>query len=226
MSPRARLGALAALVVGALALAVVLGLGERLADLRDAIEDLGPLGAVVFVVVYVVAVVAAVPASLLTVAAGAIFGAVLGTGLVVVAATAGACIAFLISRRFARDAAATWLEGHPGVARVERLAAERGAAAVALTRLVPVIPFSLLNYAFGLTRVPFSTYALWTAICIIPGTVLYVVGGDAVGTGLAEGMVPVALVIALAGAAAVVAALVVLARRRLRGRPPSADPPV
>ncbi len=215
-----------ALVVGALAIAVALGLGERLADLRDGIDDLGALGPLAFIALYVVAVVAAVPASLLTVAAGALFGAVLGTAIVVVAATAGACIAFLISRRFARAAAAAWLEGHPGAARVEGLAAEHGAASVALARLVPVIPFSLLNYAFGLTRVPFRTYALWTAVCIVPGTVLYVVGGDAVGTGLAEGMVPVALLIALAAAAAVVAALLVYARRRLRRRELEPRPPV
>jgi uncharacterized membrane protein YdjX (TVP38/TMEM64 family) len=224
MSPRARLAAFAALVVGALVLAVALGLGERLADLRDLIDDLGALGPLVFIAVYVVAVVAAVPASLLTVAAGALFGAVLGSAVVVVAATVGACIAFLIARRFARDAAADWLGGHPGAARVEGLVAEHGAGAVALTRLVPVIPFSLLNYAFGLTRVPFPTYALWTAICIVPGTVLYVVGGDAVGTGLAEGMVPVALVVALAAAAAALAGLVVYARRRLRRREPEPPP--
>lgn len=226
MPPRARLAALAALVLAALAVAVALGVGERLAGLRDGIEELGPLGPLAFIALYVVAVVAAVPASLLTVAAGALFGAVLGTLVVVVAATAGACIAFLLSRRFAREGAAAWLGGHPGAARVEGLAAEHGAASVALTRLVPVIPFSILNYAFGLTRVPFRTYAAWTAVCIVPGTVLYVVGGDAVGTGLAEGTVPVGLVIALAAAAAVVAALLVYARRRLRRREPAPGPPL
>lgn len=166
MPPRARLAALAALVLAALAVAVALGVGERLAGLRDGIEELGPLGPLAFIALYVVAVVAAVPASLLTVAAGALFGAVLGTLVVVVAATAGACIAFLLSRRFAREGAAAWLGGRPGAARVEGLAAEHGAASVALTRLVPVIPFSILNYAFGLTRVPFRTYAAWTAVCI------------------------------------------------------------
>jgi uncharacterized membrane protein YdjX (TVP38/TMEM64 family) len=62
-----------------------------------------------------------------------------------------------------------------------------GAIIVAITRLVPIFPFNLLNYGFGLTRVRFGTYLLWSFLCMLPGIALYVVGADALTRGLAEG---------------------------------------
>ena len=93
-----------------------------------------------------------------------------------------------------------------------------GAIIVALTRLVPLFPFNLLNYAFGLTRVPFWTYVFWTWLCIIPGTVLYVVGAGALFKGLEEGRVPWGLVLTFVGALIFLAILVRLARQRLRAK--------
>jgi uncharacterized membrane protein YdjX (TVP38/TMEM64 family) len=209
--------ALLVVLVTAIVLARMFGLGERLGDLRDWIRGLGAWGPVVFVPLYAVAVVAALPGSALTVAAGALFGSVLGVVVVINAATLGASLAFLISRYFARDAIARWLASNEKFRRLDQLTEEHGAIIVALTRLVPIFPFNLLNYGFGLTRVPFWTYVFWSWLCMLPGTILYVVGADALTQGLARGEVPWALIGALVAVGVVLTLLVRYARQRLQG---------
>jgi uncharacterized membrane protein YdjX (TVP38/TMEM64 family) len=205
-------------VVAVLVLAKVLGLGSRLGELRSWILSLGPLGPAVFVVFYAVAVVAAIPGSVLTVAAGAMFGSALGVVVVSIASTLGAAGAFMVSRWFARESVTRWLEGNDKFRKLDDLTRKHGAIIVAITRLVPLFPFNLLNYGFGLTRVPFRTYVLWSWLCMLPGTVLYVVGADAVTKGLAEGRVPWVLVIVLGVAAVILTLLVRQARCVLTAR--------
>jgi uncharacterized membrane protein YdjX (TVP38/TMEM64 family) len=65
-----------------------------------------------------------------------------------------------------------------------------GAIIVAITRLVPLFPFNLLNYGFGLTRIPFLTYAFWSWLCMLPGTIVYLVGTDAIVRAATTGEVP------------------------------------
>lgn len=209
--------ALLVVIVVVILLAKVFGLGERLGDLREWIVGLGPWGPSAFAVIYVAAVVAALPGSVLTIVAGGLFGSLLGFILVSAAATVGASLAFLISRYFARDAVARWLSRNEKFRRLDELTEEHGAIIVALTRLVPIFPFNLLNYGFGLTRVRFWTYVFWSWLCMLPGTVLYVVGADALIKGIAQGKVPWALIGVMAVAGVVLAMLVRHARRRLRG---------
>ncbi len=196
--------------------AKVFGLGTRLDDLRTWILELGAWGPVVFVAMYAVAVVAAVPASVLTIAAGAMFGSVLGVASVSVASTLGAALAFAVARWFARDSVARWLGKNERFSALDRMTAENGAIVVAITRLVPIFPFTLLNYGFGLTGVRFRTYILWSWLCMLPGTVLYVVGADAVTKGLAEGRVPWVLVGIVVAVAFGLALIVQRARRSLK----------
>ncbi len=203
-------------LVALLAAAHGLGLGDRLGEVRSWIVGLGAWGPAVFIALYAVAVVAAVPGSVLTIAAGAMFGSVVGTGVVSVASTLGAALAFAVARWFARDSVARWLSGNDKFLKLDRMTSEHGAIVVAITRLVPLFPFTLLNYGFGLTRVPFRTYVLWSWICMLPGTILYVVGADAVTRGLAEGRVPWPLVAVIASVAAVLYFLVRHARQRLQ----------
>lgn len=203
---------LTAIAVMAVA-APALGLGQRLLELRSWIQGLGSLGPFVFALLYAVAAVAAVPASLLTVAAGAMFGSVVGVATVIAGATLGAAAAFAIARWVARDAVAAWLGRNPRFARLDALTERHGAIVVAITRLVPVFPFVLLNYGFGLTRVPFGTYVLWSFVCMLPGTALYVIGSDAVTRGFSEGRVPWGLLGVLG---VVLVALFFLVRRARR----------
>lgn len=198
--------------------APVLGVGDRLGELRAWIVGLGAAGPIVFVFVYAVAATLAIPASLLTVAAGAMFGSALGVATVIVGATLGAAASFAIARWFARDAVARWLCDNEKFCRLDELTARHGAVMVALTRLVPIFPFNLLNYGFGLTQVKFRTYLLWSFLCMLPGTVLYVVGADVVTRGLAEGRVPWALVGVFAVAVLALVVLLGRARRALAAR--------
>jgi len=194
----------------------VLGLGERLQDLRQWINSLGAWGPLVFVFLYAVAVVSALPGSALTVASGALFGSILGVVVVSAGSTLGASLCFLIARYAARDAVSGWLQKNDKFRRLDQMTRERGAMIVALTRLVPLFPFNLLNYGFGVTAVPFRTYVFWSWLCMLPGTAVYVIGGDAFAKGLGKGGVPWGLVFAIGLAALLLAALVRVAGRKLK----------
>jgi uncharacterized membrane protein YdjX (TVP38/TMEM64 family) len=211
------------LVITFLVLARYLGLGARLGALRIWIKDLGPLGPLIFILLYIGAVVGALPAAPISVAAAALFGSVWGVVFVIIGATIGAALAFLISRYLAREAVVKWLGRNEKFRRLDDLTEKQGAIIVALTRLVPIFPFNLLNYGFGLTRVPFWTYVFWTWLCIIPGTILYVVGADTLLQGAARGRVPWVLVGAFVAAFIVLALLVRFARRRLREKEAQAE---
>jgi uncharacterized membrane protein YdjX (TVP38/TMEM64 family) len=199
-------------------LARLLDVSQDLGALREWIDSLGPWGLVAFVVLYVLAVVVALPGSALTVVAGALFGSGLGIAVVSVAATVGASLSFLVSRYIAREAIASWLSGKETFRRLDRMTEDHGAVIVALTRLVPIFPFNLLNYGFGLTRVRFWTYVFWSWLCMLPGTVLYVVGADALTEAISQGHVPWPLLSALAVTTIVLAVLVRFARVRLQSK--------
>lgn len=224
---RRRAGWKAALFfVALLALAVAapaLGLGARLIELRGWIEGLGALGPVVFALLYAVATVAAVPASLLTLAAGAMFGSAVGIATVAVGATAGAAAAFAIARWLARDTVAGWLAKSEKFAKLDAMTERHGAIIVAITRLVPIFPFNLLNYGFGLTRVRFGTYLLWSFLCMLPGIALYVIGADALTRGFAEGRIPWQLLGALLAVVGLLLLVVSRARRLLSARESAVD---
>lgn len=155
------------------------------------VDGLGAWGPAVFIAGYVAAVVAFAPGSLLTLAGGAVFGLVRGVVYVFIAATIGAAAAFLVSRYFARGAIERRIAGNPRFAAIDRAIASQGRKIVFLLRLSPAFPFTLLNYALGLTRVSFADYLL-ASVGMIPGTILYVYYGKLAGD-----------VAALAGGAAV-----------------------
>src|SRR6266536_2073657 len=149
----------------------------------DWIGKLGPWGPVIFVGLYVVAQVLFVPGSVLTLGAGAVFGVGLGSVCVSISATLGATAAFLVELYLARDAIARKIEKNEKFAAIDRAVAGEGWKVVFLTRLSPVFPFTVLNYAFGLTRVRLGQYVLASWIGMMPGTVMYVYLGSLVNVG-------------------------------------------
>ena len=207
--------ALLVVVIAVLVLSYVLGIGEKLAALRGWIEALGALGPVVFILIYVGAVVAALPGSAITIIAGAIFGSVLGVVVVSIASTLGASLAFLIGRYFARDATAKWLSKREKFKKLDDLTERHGAIMVALVRIVPIFPFNFVNYGFGLTKVRFWTYVFWSWLCMLPGTVLYVVGTDAISQAIIQKRVPWPLIGIVIGVGILLVVLVKFARKRL-----------
>jgi len=192
------------------------GLGQKVDQLRDWIQSLGPLGPFAFALIYAIAVVAAVPGSALTILAGALFGSWIGILVVSCGATLGATLAFLIARYFARRSVSHWLGRSPRFRQLDEMTEKYGATIVALTRLVPLFPFNLLNYGFGLTRVRLSTYVFWSWLCMLPATIVFVVGADAIARAVSAGEIPWIPVIITAVAALALAILIRFARRRLR----------
>ena len=159
---------------------------DLLKSALDWIGKLGPWGPVIFAGLYVVAAVLFVPGSVLTLGAGAVFGVALGSVCVSISATLGATAAFLVGRYLARDAIARKIEKHEKFTTIDRAVADEGWKIVLLTRLSPVFPFTLLNYAFGLTRVKLSHYVLASWLGMIPATVMYVYLGSLVNVGAAH----------------------------------------
>ena len=184
------------IAAGVAVVALLLLLGRRLGAALPAfagwVEGLGFWGPLAFMAGYALAVVAFVPGSLLTLTAGAIFGIVRGTIYVAIAATLGELLAFLIARHLARGAVERRLSGNARFAALDRAIAADGRRIVFLLRLSPVFPFSLLNYALGLTQVRLVDY-LVAGIGILPGTLLYVYYGKLAGdvATLAAGAPPV-----------------------------------
>jgi uncharacterized membrane protein YdjX (TVP38/TMEM64 family) len=172
---------------------VLLGrqLSAQLPRLTAAVDAQGVWGPLAFIAAYAVACVAFVPASILTLAAGALFGVVKGTLFVLVGATLGAMGAFLIARYVARDWVAERVQRDERFAAIDRAIAEQGRRVVFLLRLSPVIPFNVLNYALGLTQVRAMDF-LVASVGMIPGTLLYVYTGKlaSVVVGASSGAAP------------------------------------
>ncbi len=178
------------------------------------LQGIGFWAPVVFVLLWVLWALLFLPGAVLGLAGGALFGPVWGAVWTLTGATLGASLAFLAARFVASD----WVAARAG-GRLKLLldgVEAEGWRFVALTRLVPLFPFNLLNYALGLTRIPFPVYVLTTLVCMAPGTVAFSylghVGREAATGG--EGLLRKATL-----ALGLLAAVVFLPRlvRRLRG---------
>jgi uncharacterized membrane protein YdjX (TVP38/TMEM64 family) len=215
MKGRVRLLSVLLLVAG-IVLALSLGEGLDVRTLERWVASAGLAGPLVFIALYTAATLLFLPGSLLTLAGGALFGPLWGTLINLTGATLGAALAFLVARYLAAD----WVQGRAGglLKRLIQGVEAEGWRFVAFARLVPLFPFNLLNYALGLTRLPFGQYLLATAVCMLPGALAYTwlgyAGREAIAGG--EGLIRKGLI-----ALALLAALLFLPRliARLR-RPP------
>ena len=161
----------------ALVLAAGLLLGYANREMLDAgalsrwLAAAGAWAPLAFMLFYAVATVLFLPGAVLTLAAGALFGAVPGALYSLSGATAGATLAFVIARYLAAD----WVARKAG-GRLKQLSAgveAEGWRFVAFVRLVPLFPFNLVNYALGLTRIPLTAYAAASFVCMFPGALAY-----------------------------------------------------
>jgi uncharacterized membrane protein YdjX (TVP38/TMEM64 family) len=141
------------------------------AELEQELRRFGPWSPILFVLVYSLATALFVPGSILTVVGGALFGPFWGTLWNLSGATIGATLAFAIARYLGAD----WVARRAGerLGRLIRGVEEEGWRFVAFVRLVPLFPFNLVNYAFGLTRIGLGGYAIASFVCMAPGAVAY-----------------------------------------------------
>jgi uncharacterized membrane protein YdjX (TVP38/TMEM64 family) len=183
-----RLAVFAALVGGAALLAWAAGLGEwvrpeGLARIRQAVAGTGRWAPVLYVGGYVLAELAFVPAIPLTLLSGALFGPIWGSVYASLGATLAAAAAFLVARYLARDLAARWIARSPRAAQLDGALARHGWRILVITRVLPIFPFNLQNFAYGLTRIGLGTYVLVSWASMLPGTVALTVAGAALADG-------------------------------------------
>lgn len=167
-----------------------LPLEEWMRALSAWVEKLGPLGVVVFALIYAAATVLFIPGSVLTIAAGLIFGVGLGTLAAWSGAVLGSSLAFLVGRYLARSKIEAKTKGHAKFAAIDEAIGKQGWKIIGLLRLSPLIPFNVSNYFYGITKVGFWPYVAASAVGMLPGTLLYVYLGAAGKAGLGGGEKP------------------------------------
>jgi uncharacterized membrane protein YdjX (TVP38/TMEM64 family) len=174
----ARWGSGALILLAVLVLARALPTERLLGVVRAWIDGLGLWGPLALGAIYILAALLFVPGSLLTLAAGAIYGLLLGTIIVSVASTTAAALAFLIARHAARDTVRRKVERSPRLAAVDAAIGEEGWKVVMLLRLSPAVPFNLQNYLYGVTAVRFWPCVLASWLAMLPATFMYVYLGS------------------------------------------------
>lgn len=195
------------------------GFTAELDDWREWIDGLGLLGVGLFLIACVVASILLVPVALIKIAAGGLYGGVLGVVIASVGGTLGATACMILSRSVLHDATAQWLRDRPWHRRLTRLVQRRGPFVVAGVRMIPILPGNLLNYAMGLVRIDVPRYMLWTWIGSLPSTIVVVVGTDALVRSLIERNVTWAPILVAAGAMLLIVALSMWIGRMLQDDP-------
>jgi uncharacterized membrane protein YdjX (TVP38/TMEM64 family) len=163
--------------------------------LRKAIQGYGALAPVIYMLIYAVAPALFLPGLPITIVGGILFGPFWGVVYTITSSTVGACVAFLISRYLARE----WIEGKlksPRWQRLDKDVERHGWKVVAATRLIPLFPFNLLNYAFGLTKIKFLHYAVTTFFTMLPACIAFIVFSSSL-LGLIKGKISPTLVLGI-----------------------------
>jgi uncharacterized membrane protein YdjX (TVP38/TMEM64 family) len=207
---------LVALFVAAIACAFIFANPRQLlTDSLAWVDQQGTWAPLIFGVIYVVSAVLLIPGSILTAGAGTLFGVVKGSIIVSIASTIAAAIAFLIGRYLARKWVAKKVQSNPAFVAIDQAVAKDGWLIVGLTRLSPLFPYTVLNYAYGLTQVRFLHFVFASWIAMMPGTVMYVYLGSLARAGAHE-KTPGEWALYGLGLAATIAVTVVITRTAKR----------
>ena len=212
MSAQQVLGRVTAAILLLAAIAVAFVYRQSInAEIEQEIARLGGLAPLAYIALYVIATVLLLPGSILALAAGVLFGPVLGSFYALAGATVGATLAFLVARYLAADWVAEKAEG-----RLKQLLTGvefEGWRFVAFVRLVPLFPFNFLNYALGLTRIRLLDYVFASFVCMAPGAIAYTYLGYAGREALSSGEALIEKGLIALGLLAVLAFLPQLIRR-------------
>jgi uncharacterized membrane protein YdjX (TVP38/TMEM64 family) len=205
---------------GGLLLAMVvvgraIDVGSHLEAAQGWTAALGVLAPAAFVVVYVVATLLGVPGMPFTLLSPLLFGVGPAFVVMVVGSALSAALAFLIARYLARDALAERLAGTDGFARLSALVEEHDWAVIPVLRILPIAPFAVVNYGFGLTGISFWRYFGWSELAMVPMNAVLVLGAGLLFDATARGTASWPLLGAAAAAALVLIGLAALGRKTL-----------
>ena len=174
---------------------------------------LGVLAPAAYVAVYVLATLLGAPGLPFTLLAPALFGALPAFLVMVVASALSAVLAFLIARYAARATVAERFEASETFARLAKLVERHDWAVIPFVRIVPVAPFAVINYGFGLTAISFWRYVLWSELAMIPMNAVLVLGADVIYGAITRATASGSLLAVIGLAGLVLAALAVIGRR-------------
>lgn len=175
-----KLAAFGVLLAGLGCVLAILPVGPVAMDLLNWTGRLGFWGPVLLGAFFLPTAVLMIPGGLITLAAGFLFGPFTGTVVVSIGSTLGAAAAFVVGRTFGRTRVLGFLENRPTFQAIDQAVGQEGFKIVLLTRMSPIFPYNFLNYAYGLTDVPFARYVLASWLGMLPGTIVFVY----IGTGL------------------------------------------
>jgi uncharacterized membrane protein YdjX (TVP38/TMEM64 family) len=182
---------------------------------RDWVDGYGAAGPLVFIALSALLTVCLFPGPLLAGASGLLFGTALGTPVSIVAATLGATLAFSVSRWVAHDAVVHFEPSHPRLRALREWIGRRGFVSILYARLAPGIPYSLVNYAAGLSPVALRSFVAATAIGCAPRAFAYTALGGTFGDlGSPETVVAIVVLVVMA-----LAGLSLVGRERGRAAP-------
>ncbi|RKU11199.1 TVP38/TMEM64 family protein [Candidatus Poribacteria bacterium] len=152
---------------------------ENVPKIKTWVASFGAIAPLVYIGLYLVSTVFFLPGSPVTVLAGFVFGPLWGVFYASIASIISVSVAFLIARYVARDLVESWVKGNAQFRKIDEQVDEQGWRILMFTRLVPIFPFNLQNYAYGLTSIRFSTFVIVSAIFMLPGTAVFVQLGGA-----------------------------------------------
>lgn len=148
-------------------------LKDRVLKLDGFFKSLGPWAPAAFAGIWIVACILLLPGLPIAIVGGLIFGAVWGSVWSTVGANLGSALAFLIGRYAARDMVEGWVQKNPTLRKIDDGVRKQGWRMLMITRLVPIFPFNIQNYVYGLTDISLRTYIFVTLPCMLPGTIAF-----------------------------------------------------
>ena len=151
--------------------------------IKDWVSGFGITAPLIYIGFYIVATLFFLPGLPITVLSGTAFGPVWGVVYVWIGATIGVSLAFLVGRYVARDLVESWISGNALFQKIDEKVEQEGWRILMFTRLTPIFPFNLQNYAYGLTNIKFPTYAIVSSIFMLPGSLAYFQIGGALVSG-------------------------------------------
>ena len=175
-------------------------------------------GPVVFILIYALLCAIALPGSILTLAGGAAFGTVWGTFYNVLASNLGATLAFFIARYFGREFVKRF-STHPKWAQMEKGIQESGFKTVFRLRLLPVVPFNVLNYGSGFSSVRYTDYLFGSMLGMLPATFIYTYFADSLVQGVQGANQKAILNLCVASALLIFISFVPTLYKKFRGAP-------
>ena len=156
---------------------------DNIPKIKEKINRFGVIAPLMYIGFYVIATVFFLPGLPVTMLSGLAFGPIWGVIYASIGAVIGVSCAFLIARYAARGMVEGWVQDNAQFQQIDEGVQKQGWRMLMITRLIPLFPFNLQNYAYGLTKIRFSTFFFVSWICMLPGTAAYVQLGAAVNLG-------------------------------------------